>query len=347
MPRIRFRLRELGIRELCQSRPAPLIRPLALHKIPPLTNLLSRTSSLPFVLPRVYFNPGSESTPSPIEAMSFYAVKAGRIPGIYDTWDMCKSMVDGFSGAKYKKFRTKEEAAAFVGVPTVGAASAAPSLSPTRPAPSRAKTALATKRKRSEEDPGDDCIITRHVLPMPKSRRVEPRKPDVVAGMIRDTTGATTATPSPATGSTLVIYTDGAAAGNGRAGCRAGVGVYFGPSDPRNVSEPLPGLRQTNQRAELMAILRALEQCATDQDVEIRTDSRYSMNCLTTWISGWKRRKWINSSGKDVENRDLIEAAHRLMTQRSGRVQFTHVRGHSGEPGNEMADRLAVAGARK
>ena len=46
---------------------------------------------------------------------NFYAVKVGKTPGVYDTWDDCKAQVDGFSGAKYKKFGTKEEAEAFVG----------------------------------------------------------------------------------------------------------------------------------------------------------------------------------------------------------------------------------------
>lgn len=49
-----------------------------------------------------------------------------------------------------------------------------------------------------------------------------------------------------------VVYTDGACARNGQWGSKGGIGVYFGPNDPRNISEPLEGSRQTNQRAELM-----------------------------------------------------------------------------------------------
>ena len=52
----------------------------------------------------------------------YYAVKAGRTPGIYRSWDECKSVVDGFPGAIYKSFRTREEAEAFLG----GWAQAAP-----------------------------------------------------------------------------------------------------------------------------------------------------------------------------------------------------------------------------
>ena len=47
-------------------------------------------------------------------ASKFYAVKKGKIPGIYNSWDDCKKMVDGFPGAVYKSFKTLEEAEAFV-----------------------------------------------------------------------------------------------------------------------------------------------------------------------------------------------------------------------------------------
>ena len=48
-------------------------------------------------------------------ASKFYAVKKGKIPGIYNSWDDCKKMVDGFPGAVYKSFKTLEEAETFVG----------------------------------------------------------------------------------------------------------------------------------------------------------------------------------------------------------------------------------------
>ena len=51
-------------------------------------------------------------------AKKFYAVKNGRIPGIYTSWDECKAQVDGFSGPVFKGFETKDEALAFLGVET-------------------------------------------------------------------------------------------------------------------------------------------------------------------------------------------------------------------------------------
>ncbi len=69
------------------------------------------------------------------------------------------------------------------------------------------------------------------------------------------------------------VYCDGACARNGKANARAGVGVFFGDGDSRNVSERLHG-KQTNQRAELMAAVRALQQDPRN-DLVVRTDSEY------------------------------------------------------------------------
>ena len=65
---------------------------------------------------------------------------------------------------------------------------------------------------------------------------------------------------------------------------------------------------------------------------------------MTTWIHGWLRRGWGNVT--NVENKDLFKRLYETIQLRPvGTVKFQHVRGHSGEPGNEMADRLAVRGA--
>lgn len=146
----------------------------------------------------------------------------------------------------------------------------------------------------------------------------------------------------------LSIYTDGSSLANGTAGARAGVGVYFGPCDSKNVSEPLAGARQTNQRAELTAILRALELAPRHLDVAIHTDSRYSIDCVTTWYKGWKRNGWLTANKKPVENRDLVQDVRAKIEERQGlgcQTYFVWVKGHSGDRGNSEADRLAVQGA--
>lgn len=47
-------------------------------------------------------------------ADKYYAVRKGRHPGVYTSWDACSAEVNGFSGAEYKSFRTRAEAMAFV-----------------------------------------------------------------------------------------------------------------------------------------------------------------------------------------------------------------------------------------
>ena len=118
----------------------------------------------------------------------------------------------------------------------------------------------------------------------------------------------------------------------------------------RNVSEPLKGTRQTNQRAELTAILRALDIAPRHRDVTIFTDSRYAIDCVTVWFVKWRRNKWLTSENKPVENKDLIESILVKIEERNHlRVQtlFQWVKGHNRDPGNEEADRLAVNGARQ
>ena len=47
-------------------------------------------------------------------AKKFYAVKIGKTPGVYETWAECQNQINGFFGAVYKGFSTKEDAMAFV-----------------------------------------------------------------------------------------------------------------------------------------------------------------------------------------------------------------------------------------
>jgi len=115
-----------------------------------------------------------------------------------------------------------------------------------------------------------------------------------------------------------------------------------------NVSEPLAGREQTNQRAELTGIIRALEIAPKDRDMEILTDSSYSINCSTIWVASWIKKGWKTSTGADVMNKDLIANIKQLIEERETlglETKFTFVKAHNGNVGNEAADKLAVAGA--
>jgi ribonuclease HI len=83
-----------------------------------------------------------------------------------------------------------------------------------------------------------------------------------------------------------IVYTDGSCLNNGREGARGGIGVFFAEKDERNLSEKLDSTLTppTNQRAELMAAIRALEIINNEESIEIRTDSKYTILCATEFL---------------------------------------------------------------
>ncbi len=149
--------------------------------------------------------------------------------------------------------------------------------------------------------------------------------------------------PCVPTADKLVVYTDGSCLNNGTPDAVAGVGVWFAADDPRNVSEPLLGQRQTNQRAEITAVKRALEQCREhDRPLEIRTDSHYVIKAMTKWI-----HQWLANDFAKVSNADLFRQLDGLIRARSSAVDFVYVAAHTGEQGNEAADKLARSAAQR
>jgi len=116
----------------------------------------------------------------------FYAVKNGRIKDIYNNWESCKEQVQGFKGAQFKKFKTKQEADDYM--------------------------------------KDDDYMKVEHCMK------------DIVE---------------------TYVYCDGSCIHNGLPNAKAGIGVYFGDNDPRNVSESISG--NTNNIAELTAMIRVYD----------------------------------------------------------------------------------------
>ena len=138
-----------------------------------------------------------------------------------------------------------------------------------------------------------------------------------------------------------------------RRGALGGIGVYFGPNDARNVSEPLPGHPQTNQRAELMSLIRAVEilrrEGKSSIPVCLRSDSRYAVSGLTEWVPKWKRNGWTTARGTEVKNQDLWRTLDAEIANLGAlrRVHLIWVKAHAGDRRNEEADRLATEGVRK
>ena len=100
----------------------------------------------------------------------------------------------------------------------------------------------------------------------------------------------------------------------------------------------------TNNMGELMAVLDLLQQTAhLDESLHVFCDSLYVINSVTKWMKGWKRKGWKKGDGKPVLNIDLMKALDAAMEGRA--VTFEWVKGHSGHPLNEEADRLANSAA--
>jgi len=140
---------------------------------------------------------------------------------------------------------------------------------------------------------------------------------------------------------TLVIYTDGACSGNpGPGGWAWAVSPHGEPSNSGGEAHT------TNQRMEIYATLDALRTYELDERIiRIVSDSNYVVKCFNDrWWEGWLKRGWKNSQRQPVANRDLWEPLIDLVRSR-GRVEFEWVKGHSGDPMNDLVDQMAVAHA--
>ncbi|XP_055491233.1 ribonuclease H1 [Leucoraja erinacea] len=257
----------------------------------------------------------------------YYAVRAGRSPGVYPTWDDCKKQVDKFPNAIFKKFATEEDAWAFVG------AAGSSSQSTPRECDGQSKPADECEQKKCGGKKRPHNLSDDDMEPCNKSFRSTKSFVDLGEKFTY-------------MGDAVAVYTDGCCAGNGRKGAQAGIGVYWGPGHSLNLSERLSG-RQTNQRAEIVAACRAIEQ-AKELDMEklvIFTDSMFTINGITKWIKSWKIKGWRLSTGGPVINKEDFERLDKLTS--SFNVEWIHVPGHAGFPGNEAADSLAKDGASK
>ena len=137
---------------------------------------------------------------------------------------------------------------------------------------------------------------------------------------------------------TVTIYTDGACKGNPGPGGWGAWLAYGAHEKELWGGEPLT----TNNRMELTAVIQALASLKRSSRVALYTDSEYVRNGITTWIHGWKQRGWKTADKKPVKNIELWQRLDALAAQHQ--VQWHWVRGHTGDPGNERADRLANKG---
>ncbi|NP_001272937.1 ribonuclease H1 isoform 1 [Anolis carolinensis] len=294
----------------------------------------------------------------------YYAVRKGRRTGVYRTWEECKAQVDRYPYASFKKFGSKEEAWDFVDGETsssagtlVEDASHADTTPPDDPSSvaevgssysygsqrsnySWSDTTASSSSKSYWNDTASwsNTSSSKGSYEQPSENQRKRTKYTDVPYENKDKFSYM--------GEYTVVYTDGCCSSNGKSKARAGTGVYWGPSHPLNSSERLPG-RQTNQRAEIHAACKAIEQ-AKSQNIKklaIYTDSKFTINGMTSWVPNWKSNGWKTCAGKDVTNKEDFEKLSKLSEGMD--IQWMHVPGHAGFTGNEAADRLAKEGAGK
>ena len=134
------------------------------------------------------------------------------------------------------------------------------------------------------------------------------------------------------------VYTDGACKGN------PGVGGWGALLRSGERSREIYGgeASTTNNRMELMAVIRALEALKKPCRVRVHTDSQYVQLGISKWIHSWKKNGWRTADKKPVKNGELWQELDRLAACHE--IEWLWVKGHAGHHGNERADELANLG---
>ncbi len=136
----------------------------------------------------------------------------------------------------------------------------------------------------------------------------------------------------------VTIYTDGGCRGNPGIGGWGVVLKYDGHEKHLFGGEA----ETTNNRMELTAAIKALQALKQSCAVTLYTDSQYVKQGIEQWLANWKKNNWRTAAKKAVKNQDLWQLLDTEVQRH--KVKWDWVKGHSGNPGNELADELANRG---
>ncbi len=133
-----------------------------------------------------------------------------------------------------------------------------------------------------------------------------------------------------------IIFTDGSSRGNPGPGGWGTVVI----SD-MTVAE-LGGREEmtTNNRMEMLAVIKGLKEANIEDNIIVYSDSQYVIKGITEWIHGWIKKGWRNSQKKAVLNRDLWEEL--LKACQGKEIVWQYVKGHDDNAGNIRCDEIAT-----
>lgn len=244
----------------------------------------------------------------------YYVVKKGKKTGVYYNWPDCQKQVQGFPGAVYKGFVTKDEAEAWYGKPV-------------QEAPAASSVPVSSRRKEMDI----------HELEVLYPARKHPLNDSILSS---DGVKISLSLPEE-----LTVYTDGSCLVNPDG--PGGFAAVFLSRDGRELLTVTGGEpSSTNNRMELRAAYEALKALddGTAHNIDFHTDSRYLQQAFSKgWVEKWKKNGWKTVQGTGVLNRDLWMAIDALMERHQ--IHFQWVKGHVGTRYNELCDRLARAEA--
>lgn len=156
----------------------------------------------------------------------------------------------------------------------------------------------------------------------------------------------------------LFIYTDGSCINNGKKDAKGGIGIHFSNNQFKDISfkfSPENDLdKPTNNKMELLAIFIAISlvepKILEYNKVLIFTDSKYSIDCLTRFISNWVKNDWKTKNNQPIANQKIIKSIYYLIQKYPHKIDFEHINSHTGKTdihslGNQKADHLALTAA--
>jgi ribonuclease HI len=136
----------------------------------------------------------------------------------------------------------------------------------------------------------------------------------------------------------VIIHTDGACSGNPGPGGWGAI-LQFGSKAKEIFGYEID---TTNNRMEMSAVIKALQNLQTSCKVVIYTDSKYLHQGITLWIHKWIANNWRTASGAPVKNIDLWQELYKELHKHE--ISWHWVKGHADNIGNNIADKLAVMG---